>query len=118
MAFSQHSKDFLREFDQHSQRAAATSTRLGGGLALLGGLGAATGVAFGGISMLEGFILTAIAGVSAAIIAPGLQVELSRKAQSEFLETAPAPYLTVADGWLAPDLTAIPQPTKLHAEKA
>ena len=107
-AFSQHSKDFLREFDQHSEKAATTSARLGGGLALLGGLGAATGVALGGISVLEGFILTAIAGVTAAIVTPGLQVELSRRSQTKFLETTPTPYLTVAHGWLAADFTVVP----------
>ena len=38
-----------------------------------------------------------------------MQVELSRKTQSEFLKTAPTPYLAVADGWLAPDFTSIPR---------
>lgn len=110
-AFSEHSQRFLKEFDQRGESVSSTSSQVGNAVALMGGIGAVAGVALGGVTLIEGMLIAAIAGVAGAIIVPGAQVELSRRAQQDFLATAQAPYLLQSEGWLAADLTSINKPT-------
>ena len=64
-------------------------------------------MALGGVSPLEGMIITAISGIVASLAMMGTQVELTRNAQTNFLTDAKVPYLQQTDGWLAADFTSI-----------
>ena len=109
-AFSEHSRSFLHEFDAKAESVRGTSQKIGASVALLGAAGAAAGVVLGGVSPVEGMIITAIAGIVASLAATGAQVELTRTAQTDFLSDAKVPYLQQADGWLAADFTSVEKP--------
>jgi len=106
-AFSEHSRSFLSAFDEQAAKVRGTSHKVGASVLLLGGLGAVAGVALGGVSPLEGMIITAISGIAASLAMMGAQVELTRNAQTNFLTDAKVPYLQQTDGWLAADFTSI-----------